>query len=84
MAFFDSFVMFFRFLTEIHFRKIIEDFQWIWVDILHVDSHLYLYYLQAISSRQVLVVVQDSAHPPYIYASKENDIGMSQENPLID
>ena len=25
------------------------DFQWIWVDFLHVDSHLYLYYLQSIS-----------------------------------
>ena len=41
------------------------DFQWIWVDFLHVDSHLYLYYLQGISRRQVLVVVQDSAHPPF-------------------
>ena len=26
-----------------------EDFQWIWVDILHVDSHLYLCYLEGIS-----------------------------------
>ena len=42
------------------------DFQWIWVDFLHVDSHLYLYYLQGISRRQVLVVVQDSAHTPSV------------------
>ena len=25
------------------------DFQWIWLDFLHVDLHLYLYYLQSIS-----------------------------------
>ena len=31
---------------------------------LHADSRLYLYYLQSISRRQVLVVVQDSVHPP--------------------
>ena len=30
------------------------DFQWIWVDFLHVDSHLYLYYLQSIYRRQIL------------------------------
>ena len=30
------------------------DFQWIWVDVLHMDSHLYLYYLQNISRRQIL------------------------------
>ena len=32
-----------------------EDFQWIWMDFLHVDLQLYLYYLQGISRRQVLV-----------------------------
>ena len=26
-----------------------KDLRWIWVDFLHVDSHLYLYYLQSIS-----------------------------------
>ena len=31
------------------------DFQWIWLDFLHVDWHLYLYYLQSTSRRQVLV-----------------------------
>ena len=31
-----------------------EDFQWIWVDFLHVDSHLYLYYLQSIYGTKAL------------------------------
>ena len=51
-----------------------KDFQWIWVDFLHVDSHLYLYYLQGISRRQVLMVVQDSAHTPYNH--RNSKIGM--------
>ena len=25
-----------------------KDFQWVWMDFLHVDSHLYLYYLQSL------------------------------------
>ena len=46
------------------------DFQSIWTDFLHVDSHSYLYNVQGISRRQVLVVVQDCAHPPYRYLRK--------------
>ena len=30
-----------------------KDFPWIWVDVLHLDSHSYLYYLQGISRREV-------------------------------
>ena len=39
------------------------DFQWIWVDLLHVDSHAYLFYLQSICRRQVLIA------KPYLYFS---------------
>ena len=33
-----------------------------------MDSHLYPYYLQGISRRQILMVVQDSFYIPYIYS----------------
>ena len=32
-----------------------EDFLWIWVDFLHMDPHLYLYYLQSIYRRPALI-----------------------------
>ena len=48
------------------------EFQWIWVDFLHVDLRLYLYYLQSIYRRQVL-----TAKPSLYFSSQSLRLSFS-------